>query len=291
MAEPGNLADRAAAHATIEASLERAGTALRAHSGSAQLDAELLLAHVLQRPRSYLHAHAERRLDAAVVEQYDALLARRARGEPVAYLVGAREFWSMMLSVTPAVLVPRPETEIAVERCLALRADVPSRVVDLGTGSGAIALALASERPHWQLVATDRSAAALQIACANATRLGFNAIEFVQGEWFDPLTGRRFDLVVSNPPYVATGDPALEALRFEPAVALSPGSSGLEALQSIILKAADYLLPGAWLVLEHGTAQAAAVAQMLGTAGYAHVRCYPDLAGHDRVTQAQWPSL
>jgi len=290
MAGPGNLTDRTAAHAAIGSSLARGRALLSTRSDSAQLDVELLLAHVLKRPRSWLNSHADQPLEPQVIRQYESLLTRRAQGEPVAYLTGEREFWSLPLLVTPDVLIPRPESELAVERCLALRADIASQVVDLGTGSGAIALALASERSHWKLVATDRCELALQVARANAARHGLDAIEFLQGDWFAPLEGRRFDLIVSNPPYVAAHDPALDALRFEPATALSPGSSGLEDLRSIILEAPAHLPPGGWLVLEHGPVQAPALAQILVAAGYAHIRSYRDLAGHDRVTQAQWLS-
>jgi release factor glutamine methyltransferase len=291
MAGPDNLADRVAPDAAIGAALARARALLSPHSDSPQLDAELLLACVLKRPRSWLNAHAEQSIEPQLMRQYQSLLLRRARGEPVAYLTGEREFWSLPLTVTADVLVPRPETELAVERCLALLGDdVAVEVADLGTGSGAIAIALASERMHWKVIATDCSAAALQVARANAARHGLHSIQFLQGNWFEPLSGHRFDLIVSNPPYVAAGDPALHALRFEPAIALSPGGSGLEDLQAIVQGAPAHLRRGAWLVLEHGTGQAHALAQILIAAGYACVRCYSDLAGHERVTQAQWPS-
>jgi release factor glutamine methyltransferase len=288
MAEPRNLADRACDDATIGSALGAAIDLLRAHSESPQLDAELLLAHVLQRSRASVNAHQEQPLNSPEVRSFEALVSRRALGEPVAYLVGTREFWSLTLSVTSAVLVPRPETELAVERCLGLRADLPSIVADLGTGSGAIALSLASERSQWQITATDISPAALQVARSNADRLRL-AIEFVQGDWLQPLQGRRFDIIVSNPPYVAQGDPALLALRAEPRIALSCGLDALAATQDIIRDARQCLAPAAWLVLEHGADQALAVAQMLVAAGYAHVRCYTDLSGRERVTQAQWP--
>jgi release factor glutamine methyltransferase len=262
---------------------------LQAHSESPQLDAELLLAHVLGRPRSYLHTHSDQALGSDPIHRYHSLLARRAQGEPLAYLTGEREFWSLSLMVTPDVLVPRPETELAVERCLQLRSEASGTVADLGTGSGAIALALASERPQWRLIAIDRSHAALQVARSNAHRLQIQNIEFLPGEWFEPLRARRCDIIVSNPPYIAAADPALKALRFEPAIALNPGVSGFEALHSIISRAAAHLHPGGWLVLEHGTSQGAEVARALVAAGYVRVRCYADLAGHARVTEAQGP--
>jgi release factor glutamine methyltransferase len=268
---------------------------LRAGSDSARLDAELLLAHELQCPRSHLLSHEGEPVAAASALRYEALLRRRLAGEPVAYLTGEREFWSLPLRLGPEVLVPRPETELVVERTLALlpgRGTEPGRTVrvaDLGTGSGAIALALASERPDWQLLATDRSHAALQVARANAQRLGLGNVEFIEGDWCAPLSGRALDAIVSNPPYVAALDPALERLRYEPVEALSPGPSGLEALEAIIRGAGALLRSGGALVLEHGAAQARALAAVLVAAGFARVRCYRDLAGHDRVTQAQWP--
>jgi release factor glutamine methyltransferase len=258
-----------------------------------RLEAEVLLAYVLHAPRSALFAHPERRLDAASAARYEALLARRAAGEPIAYLTGEREFWSLPLSVNSSVLIPRPETELVVERALALLPGLPGgevRVADLGTGSGAIALALASARPGWKLLATDASAPALQVARANAERLRLTGIEFMHGDWFTPLAGRRFHAIVSNPPYVAGGDPALQALRYEPATALSPGPTGLEALRQLIAHAPAHLEPLAWLVLEHGADQAAAVAAALVATGYARVGCHRDLAGHERVTEAQWQS-
>ena len=279
MADPG----------TVRSLLEHGWAQLAGSSESARLDAELLLAHVLRQPRSYLQAHDDERIDAATITRYEALLARRVQGEPLAYLTGEREFWSLPLAVTPDVLIPRPETELAVERCLALRGADPAAVADLGTGSGAIALALAVERPQWRILATDCAAGALQVARANAQRLGVQNVQFLQSDWFAALPGREFDLIVSNPPYVAAADPALHALRYEPAVALSPGASGMEALRRIVQQATAHLLPGGWLVLEHGAAQAAELAHALVGAGYARVRCHPDLAGFDRVTEAQWP--
>lgn len=263
---------------------------LLTQASCARLDAEVLLAHVLCLPRGALIAHGEQTVAPEASRRYRALLARRMDGEPLAYLVGEREFWSLPLAVTPMVLIPRPETELLVERALALLPDVAggTRVADLGTGSGAIALALARARPRWQLLASDVSASALQVARANARSLGLDQIEFIAGDWFAPLAKRRFHAIVSNPPYVADGDPALHALRYEPALALSPGASGLEALQHLIAGAPPHLEPGAWLLLEHGAQQGHDVAATLVAAGYARVRCHRDLAGHERVTEAQW---
>jgi len=299
-----NLTDRAPAQAagsTIGALLEQGRSAHAGRGDSTFLEAQLLLEHVLGRPRSELLAHPERVLPAAAAARFQSLLGRAAAGEPLAYLTGAREFWSLPLAVTPAVLIPRPETELAVERCLALLPDprsvAPSvapddqgriLVCDLGTGSGAIALALASERPSWRITATDRSAAALAVAQVNAARLGLS-LEWLQGDWFAPLHGRRFDLVVSNPPYIGAADPALTALAYEPREALVAGPSGFEALCALVAHASAHLAAGGALVLEHGADQAAALAQALVARGYARVRCHQDLAGRDRVTEACWP--
>jgi release factor glutamine methyltransferase len=203
----------------------------------------------------------------------------------VAYLTGRREFWSLQLSVNPAVLVPRPETELLVELALE-RLPVDSRraVLDLGTGSGAIALALAHERPRAALTGTDLSGAALAVARANARALGLERIEWLAGGWFGAVPGRRFDLIVSNPPYVAAGDPALAELAAEPALALTPGPGGLEALGAIAAGAAGFLNPGGCLLLEHGATQAAAVAALLARHGFGGIATRPDAAGLPRVT-------
>lgn len=255
----------------------------------ARLDAELLLAWVLSRTRSFLWAHPEYLVPASSAERYRALIARRAAGEPLAYLCGEREFWSLPLRVSPAVLIPRPETELLVELSLALVPQTSAaRVVDLGTGSGAIALSLARERPHWQISATDRSSAALAVARDNAQRLGLT-VQFIESDWFRALPQRRFELIVSNPPYVRADDPALDALRHEPQDALTPGPDGLEALRVIIADAPSHLAPEGVLLLEHGADQGAAVGQLLVAAGFTRVRCHSDLAGRDRVSEAHWP--
>jgi release factor glutamine methyltransferase len=256
----------------------------------ARLEAQLLLAHVLAVPRAQLHSHPEAPADASQAALYRRLLERRAAGEPLAYLTGRREFWSLDLAVTPAVLIPRPETELLVERALALGPPQRARAADLGTGSGAIALALARERPGWRIVATDVSAPALAVARANAAALGATAIEFLAGSWFEPLPGARFDLLVSNPPYVAADDPALAdpALAFEPPVALTPaGGDALAALRILARGAAPHLEPGGWLLLEHGANQGREVRAELVAAGFAHVRSHRDLAGHERMTEGR----
>lgn len=251
-----------------------------------QLDSQLLLAHTLGLARSELLAHPARAVGTAPAASFRELLRRRASGEPLAYLTGCREFWSLPLEVTPAVLIPRPETELLVERALAL-GPRRARVADLGTGSGAIALALAHERPAWEVTATDHSGEALQVAQRNAGRLALSRIQWRQGDWFGALGGATFELLVSNPPYVAATDPALAALRFEPRSALTPGADALACLRALARGAPAHLERGGWLILEHGATQAAAVRAALVAAGFAHVRSHRDLAGHERCTEGQ----
>ena len=275
---------------TVGAALAEGAQRLAGVSESPQLDAELLLAHALDIGRTRLKSHPEQPLGAAEIARYRALLDRRAAGEPLAYVTGRKDFWSFTLTVTPAVLVPRPETELVVERALALRKEPFGHVVDLGTGSGAIALALATERPGWQIVATDASAEALAVARANAEAIAPGRIELLPGRWFAPLAGRKFDLVVSNPPYVAADDPALRRppLCREPWAALAAEDQGLACLREIIRDAPQHLHNGGWIVLEHGATQACDVARELVARGFRHVRSHRDLAGHERVTEGQW---
>jgi release factor glutamine methyltransferase len=257
-------------------------------SASPDLDAQLLLAHALEIPRARIRSHPETPVDPQRAAFYLALLERRAAGAPLAYLTGGRDFWSLRLAVSPAVLVPRPETELLVERALALRAAPEGQVADLGTGCGAVALALASERPRWRVVATDVSADALEVARANAATLGLAQVEFRQGSWFEPLADERFDLLLSNPPYVAADDPALAgALAHEPRLALTPGDDALACLRALVAGAPRHLAAGAWLLLEHGAAQAADVRHELVAAGFRYVRSHRDLAGHERMTEGQ----
>jgi release factor glutamine methyltransferase len=271
--------------------LQEAGAAAGSHA-TAALDAEVLLAHVLSVARARVRSHPEEPAHERA-GQYRALIARRAAGEPLAYLVGTQEFWSLPLAVSRAVLVPRPETELLVERALALHSAPHGRVLDLGTGSGAVALAIASERPHWQVTATDVSAEALAIARANAAQLKLSAIDFRHGSWFAPLAGLRFDLIVSNPPYVAADDPALAdpALAHEPRLALTPGADALACLRAIARDAPQHLDPGGWLLLEHGHGQGTAVRRELVLAGLCYVRSHRDLAGHERITEGQYDPL
>ena len=252
------------------------------------LDAGILLAFCLAIPRVRLKSHPEEPRSAADQERYLALIERRARGEPLAYITGRREFWTLELQVTRDVLVPRPETELLVERALALCSTAAARVLDLGTGSGAIALSLAAERPTWQVLGIDASPAALAVARDNGRRLGLTAVAFEPGDWFSGLAGRRFDLVLSNPPYVDARDPALLALKDEPRQALTPGDDALADLRAIIRAAPDHLYDGGWLALEHGATQAESVAHELVARGFGSVRSHRDLGGHERVTEGQW---
>jgi release factor glutamine methyltransferase len=280
--------------ALLAAAAQRLAGTARARDPDATpgLDAEILLAHALGVARARLRSHPEEVPAADAATRFLDLIARRAAGEPVAYILGRKDFWTIELSVSTAVLVPRPETELLVERALALDPGGDARVADLGTGSGAIALALASARPLWRIVATDISAAALAVARANAAALELTRVEMIQGDWLGCLSARRFQLILSNPPYVAAADPALaqpELMR-EPRLALVAAEDGLAALRAIIRTAPEHLEPGGWLLLEHGAAQAAAVAGALVARGFAQVRCHRDLAGRERMTEGQWPT-
>jgi release factor glutamine methyltransferase len=264
------------------------GTALLAPTlEQPSLDAGLLLVYSLGVARVRLTSHPEEARTAEDLRRFLALVERRALGEPLAYITGSREFWTLELRVTPAVLVPRPETELLVERALALCSSLAARVLDLGTGSGAIALALAAERPGWDILATDASPEALAVAQDNGQRLGLANVRFVHSNWFAALGGHRFDVIVSNPPYVAAGDPALLALRDEPRRALTPGEDALTDLRAIIHAAPAHLHAGGWLALEHGSTQASAVADELVARGFGSVRCLRDPGGHERVTEGQ----
>jgi release factor glutamine methyltransferase len=252
-----------------------------------RLDAELLLLHVVKKPRSWLFTHADDVPDMDVQTDYARLLDRRASGEPVAYITGHRGFWSLDLEVTPATLIPRPETELLVELALQrLLDDAACSVADLGTGSGAIALAIARERPLAQMVATDASADALAVARRNAQRHTISNVAFVHGDWLAPLAGLQFDLIVSNPPYIEATDPHLGQgdLRFEPTGALASGLDGLDDIRRIVRDVPAHLHPGGWLLFEHGWNQGAASRALLHEAGYIEVFTAQDLEQRDRVS-------
>lgn len=269
----------------------RAATAQLAMHASARLDAELLLAQVLRQSRSYLIAWPERTLTEEQVQAFAALVARRAAGEPVAHILGRREFWSLDLEVTPATLIPRPETELLVEQALTrIPADAHWDIADLGTGTGAIGLAIARERPYCRIVASDASADALAIAERNAREHDLNTVRFVHGIWYQPLADARFDLILSNPPYVRTDDPHLREgdVRFEPHSALVAGSDGLDALRQIVAGAPEHLRHGGWLLVEHGYDQGEAVAHLFAQAGFSAIETVRDLGGQPRVTLGRW---
>lgn len=255
-----------------------------------RLEAELLLLHVLGKPRSWLIAHADDDLDGNQVKAFDTLVQRRRDGEPVAYITGHRGFWTLNLEVTPATLIPRPETELLVELALA-RMTATTRVADLGTGSGAIALAIARECPTAKVVATDASADALAVAARNASKHGIANVRFAHGSWLAALAGERFELIVSNPPYIEADDPHLAQgdLRFEPASALASGTDGLDDIRQIVAQARDHLEPGGSLLMEHGWNQGAAVREVLSAAGYRDVFTEQDLEQRDRVSGGVWP--
>lgn len=254
------------------------------------VDARILLRHVLQCPASRLVAYPEAVLDADDWLAFQRHVERREAGEPVAYLIGSREFYGYPMLVTPAVLIPRPETELIVELALAHFASKPhARVLDLGTGSGAIAVALARELPQPDVTAVDRSRDALLVAMANAARLGAS-VSFIVSDWFSNLVGDRFDLIVANPPYVAADDPHLQEgdVRFEPSTALAAGPEGLDDLAHIAAAAPQHLEVGGWLFMEHGYNQASSVRGLLTDAGFSAIASWKDLAGVERVSGGQW---
>ncbi|HME39697.1 MAG TPA: peptide chain release factor N(5)-glutamine methyltransferase [Steroidobacteraceae bacterium] len=270
---------------TIAHTLSCGVRALESFSDSPRLDAELLLGSVLGLARPGLIARGSEPVALEQERAYASLIEERLRGAPVAYLTGSREFWSLAIKVTPAVLVPRPETEVLVDLALQhLPQDRVNSVLDLGTGSGAIALAIASERPESQVTGVDISPPALDIAIRNSRDLGMAHIDWRLGSWFAAVPGMQFDVIVANPPYVASSDPALEKLKLEPAIALSAGPTGMEALSAIAGAAASHLRPRGWLILEHGSDQAPAVARLLERHGFADVRSHLDFSGRPRVT-------
>ncbi|GAA3525280.1 peptide chain release factor N(5)-glutamine methyltransferase [Zobellella aerophila] len=259
-------------------------------SESAALDTELLLCRVLGKPRSFLLTWPEFEPDEAQLVALEALVQRRLNGEPMAHILGEKEFWSLSLEVSAATLIPRPDTETLVEAALSRLPERPATLVDLGTGTGAIALALKSERPQDKVWAVEFNSQAAALARRNSARLGL-PIEVKQGSWFAPLTGLRFDMIVSNPPYIDVADPHLHAgdVRFEPASALVAGQQGMADLITLIIQAPDFLQQGGWLLLEHGWQQGTAVRQSFVERGYKQVESLRDLGGQERVTLGRWP--
>lgn len=268
--------------------------ALALNDREAGLEAHVLLGHALEASRAWLIAHADADITQAGLAAFHALLGRRLRGEPVAHLLGTREFFGVDLAVTPDVLIPRPETELLVELALAIvPIEEKSRILDLGTGSGAVAIALARHRPASRITAIDQSAAALGVARDNARRLEAHNIRFLQGDWLTPLdAGEDFDVIVGNPPYIAEGDAHLNRgdLRFEPRIALVAGTDGLDAIRAILEAAPRHLRSGGRLLLEHGFDQGSACRRLFAERGFRDVVSHVDLAGHARVTGGEWPA-
>src|SRR3984957_18757462 len=276
---------------TVADILRLAVRTLAASSESPELDAEVLLSTVMGVARSALIVRAEEPVGVELLRASRKLIGRRMSGVPVAYLTGRREFWSLPLKVTPAVLVPRHETELLVEMALKVIPKAEARsVLDLGTGSGAVALAIASERPLAHVTGADVSPAALGVARDNARSLALPNLAWRLGSWFDAVLGERFDAIVANPPYVAAGDPALAALEAEPEIALVSGPAGLDALTAISESAAPHLERGGWLVLEHGSTQHGDVASMLERRGFGGVETHEDFSGRPRVTFGNFQS-
>ena len=272
----------------LDAAITDAVERLAPTSDSARLDAELLLCQTIDMPRSYLFAHPEDELDDLTKERFEVLLQRRISGEPMSYITGTREFWSHELLVSPATLVPRPETELLVE--LALR-EIPRKaewqILDLGTGSGAIAISIAAERLLCTVTATDASPDALAIAAENVRQADLANVVCVVGDWAKPVASQQFDIIVSNPPYVREDDEALQNLQHEPLSALASGADGLDDIRVLATDCAAILTVDGWLMLEHGAEQQAEVANILEAAGWVDIACHNDLAGKPRVTVAR----
>lgn len=275
-------------HDSISAVLATATSRLAGVSDSARLDAEILLAHSINMPRSYLFAHPEETLDETALQRLTETINRRLNGEPMAYITGVKEFWSLELLVTSATLVPRPETELLVD--LALREiprDANWQILDLGTGSGAIAVAIARERPRCDITAVDASSEALAVAKQNTRRLDLPNVTCIEGDWAVPVADRSFRVIVSNPPYVGDSDTALDAMRAEPELALASGPDGLDAIRQLARDCMPIIDNDGLLILEHGNEQQDAVAEILGSNGWRDIACFDDYAGNPRVTSAR----
>lgn len=275
---------------TIIASLLR--SAELPDSPTARLDAELLLAAALGKPRSFLHTWPERIVSTEAAHAFDGYLKRRRTGEPVAYILGLQGFWNIDLEVAPHTLIPRPETEMLVETALELLPGaIPHTLLDLGTGTGAIALSLAKDRPQWRVTAVDRVEEAVELAERNRQRLHLDNAKVLHSHWFSAVEGQRFDLILSNPPYIASNDPHLVEgdVRFEPSSALVSGADGLDDLRLIVSQAPAHLEAGGWLLLEHGYDQGAAVRELLLEHGFEEIKTRRDLGDHERITFGRVP--
>ena len=275
----------------VKQAIERAARQLLPHVDAARLEAEILLGHLLGKSRAWLIAWSDTGLSEQQLSRYHDLVEKRIQGTPIAHLTTEREFWSLPLKITADTLIPRADTELLVETCLELHlAEHSITVADLGTGSGAIALAIASERPAWSILATDRSRQALDVAIHNAAALQIDNIQLLRGDWFEALpASTRVEVLLSNPPYIPEDDPHLQQgdLRFEPRSALASGADGLDAIRLIISQASAYLKPGGYLLLEHGYDQGSAVRQLMHQSALGEIDTHTDLAGHERVTMAR----
>ena len=276
---------------TLEQAVAAGADLLASSSESAKLDAQVLLLHILQKPRSYLFTWPEHALSNEQQSQFNVFLQRRLKGEPVAHITGLREFWSLSLEVNATTLIPRPDTETLVECALNLAMLDTAKVLDLGTGTGAIALALGCEMPNWQIVAVDRVTEAVALANKNQQRLGINNVDVKQSNWFSALQGEKFNLIVTNPPYIEQGDIHLNQgdVRFEPLSALVADDAGMSDIKQIISHSRDYLLSSGYLLIEHGFGQAEAVRHLFKQMAFIDIKTVKDFGNNDRVTLAQWP--
>ena len=276
---------------TLEQAIAAGADLLASSSESAKLDTQVLLLHILQKPRSYLFTWPEHTLSNEQQSQFNVFLQRRLKGEPVAHITGLREFWSLSLEVNATTLIPRPDTETLVECALNMAMPDTAKVLDLGTGTGAIALALGSEMPNWEIVAVDRVIDAVALAKKNQQRLGINNVNVKQSNWFSALQGERFNLIVTNPPYIEQNDIHLNQgdVRFEPLSALVADDAGMSDIKQIIAQSRDYLLSSGYLLIEHGFEQAEAVRHLFKDMAFINIKTVKDFGDNDRVTLAQWP--
>jgi len=276
---------------TIEQAIAAGANLLAPSSESAKLDTQVLLLHILQKPHSYLFTWPEHELNAEQQQQFDNFCQRRLNGEPVAHITGQREFWSLSLEVNATTLIPRPDTETLVEQALEVALPATAKVLDLGTGTGAIALALGSEMPNWQITAVDRVSDAVALATRNQQRLAINNVHVKQSNWFSELHGEKFNLIVTNPPYIESSDIHLNQgdVRFEPLSALVADDFGMSDIKQIITQSRDYLLSSGYLLIEHGFEQGEAVRHFFKKMAFVNIKTVKDLGNNDRVTFAQWP--
>ncbi|MEL0642484.1 peptide chain release factor N(5)-glutamine methyltransferase [Pseudoalteromonas aliena] len=276
---------------TLEQAVAAGADLLASSSESAKLDAQVLLLHILQKPRSYLFTWPEHELSDDQHSQFNVFIQRRLKGEPVAHITGLREFWSLSLEVNATTLIPRPDTETLVECALNMVMPDKAKVLDLGTGTGAIALALGSEMPNWRIVAVDKVTDAVALANKNQQRLGINNVEVKQSNWFSALQGEKFNLIVTNPPYIEQDDIHLNQgdVRFEPLSALVADDAGMSDIKQIISHSRDYLLSSGYLLIEHGFEQAEAVRHLFKQMAFIDIKTVKDFGNNDRVTLAQWP--